>query len=64
MDGVQPEKGNETLYVVREGFSGRILAAKNLKSNLGRIPAIAFIVSTIRLKIFIPYQRLKTYAML
>ncbi|MDT3425146.1 hypothetical protein J2Z22_000659 [Paenibacillus forsythiae] len=33
MDGVQPEKGNETLYVVREGFSGRILAAKNLKSG-------------------------------
>lgn len=33
MEGVQPEKGNETLYVVREGFSGRILAAKNLKSG-------------------------------
>uniref|UniRef100_UPI00056877E0 transposase n=1 Tax=Paenibacillus zanthoxyli TaxID=369399 RepID=UPI00056877E0 len=33
MDGVQPEKGNETLYVVREGFSGSILAAKNLKSG-------------------------------
>jgi hypothetical protein len=29
MDGVQPEKGNENLYVVRERFSGRILAAKN-----------------------------------
>ncbi|MCE3199497.1 hypothetical protein [Paenibacillus sonchi] len=33
MDGVQPEKGNETLYVVREGFSGSILAAQNLKSG-------------------------------
>jgi hypothetical protein len=33
MDGVQPEKGNETLYVVREVFSGVILAAKNLKSG-------------------------------
>lgn len=33
MDGVQPEKGNETLYVVREVFSGTILAAKNLKSG-------------------------------
>lgn len=33
MDGVQPEKGNETLYVIREVFSGTILAAKNLKSS-------------------------------
>lgn len=33
MDGVQPEKGNETLYVVHEGFSGSFLAAKNLKSG-------------------------------
>ncbi|TBL67336.1 transposase [Paenibacillus thalictri] len=33
MDGVQPEKGNETLYVVREVFSGLILSAKNLKSG-------------------------------
>jgi hypothetical protein len=33
MDGVQPEKGNETLYVVREVFSGTILVAKNVKSS-------------------------------
>lgn len=33
MDGVQPEKGNETLYVIREVFSGAILAAKNMKSG-------------------------------
>jgi len=33
MDGVQPEKGNETLYVIREIFSGTILAAQNLKSG-------------------------------
>lgn len=33
MDGVQPEKGNETLYVIREVFSGIILAAQNLKSG-------------------------------
>jgi hypothetical protein len=33
MDGVQPEKGNETLYVIREVFSGTILSAKNLKSG-------------------------------
>lgn len=33
MDGVQPEKGNETLYVMREVFSGTILVAKNMKSG-------------------------------
>jgi len=33
MDGVQPEKGNETLYVVREVFSGTILVAKSVKSS-------------------------------
>ncbi|OMF25781.1 hypothetical protein BK133_20885 [Paenibacillus sp. FSL H8-0548] len=31
MDGVQPEKGNEMLYVIREVFSGTILAARNMK---------------------------------
>lgn len=33
MDGVQPEKGNETLYVIREVFSGTILVAKSVKSS-------------------------------
>lgn len=33
MDGVQPEKGNETLYVIREVLSGTIVAAKNVKSS-------------------------------
>jgi hypothetical protein len=33
MDGVQPEKGNEMLYVIREVFSGTILAAQNMKSG-------------------------------
>lgn len=33
MDGVQPEKGNETLYVIREVLSGTILVAKNVKSS-------------------------------
>ncbi len=33
MDGVQPEKGNETLYVIREVLSGTVLAARNMKSS-------------------------------
>jgi len=33
IDGIQPEKGNETLYVIREVISGTIVAAKNVKSS-------------------------------
>ncbi|MEW9672507.1 hypothetical protein [Ammoniphilus sp. 3BR4] len=33
IDGVQPEKGNETLYVIREVLSGTVVAAKNVKSS-------------------------------
>ena len=33
IDGVQPEKGNEVLYVLREVFSGTILGAISLKSS-------------------------------
>ncbi|HET7589842.1 MAG TPA: transposase [Solirubrobacterales bacterium] len=33
MDGVQPEKGNETLYVIREVLSGTIISAENVKSS-------------------------------
>jgi hypothetical protein len=29
-DGIQPEKGNETLWLFRDVLSGRILAARNL----------------------------------
>jgi hypothetical protein len=33
MDGVQPEKGNATLYWLRDLISGRVLVAENLKSR-------------------------------
>lgn len=33
MDGIQPKKGYETLYVIREALSGTIVAAKNVKSS-------------------------------
>lgn len=33
IDGVQPEKGNETLYVIREVLSGTIMAAKSLTNS-------------------------------
>jgi hypothetical protein len=31
LDGLQPEQGNEQLWVVREGFSGAVLVAANLQ---------------------------------
>jgi hypothetical protein len=33
IDGVQPEKGNETLYLLREVRLGRVLVARNLASS-------------------------------
>jgi hypothetical protein len=33
IDGVQPEKGNETLYLLRELQTGRVLLARNLRSS-------------------------------
>jgi len=33
IDGVQPEKGNETLYLLRDTRSGRVLVARNLLSS-------------------------------
>ncbi len=33
IDGIQPEKSNETLYILREVRTGRVLAAKNLLSS-------------------------------
>src|SRR3989449_3401256 len=33
VDGIQPEKGNETVYLVRDALSGRVLAAENVTSS-------------------------------
>jgi hypothetical protein len=33
IDGVQPEKGNEALYILRDVLSGEVLCAKNLLSS-------------------------------
>lgn len=30
MDGIQPDKGNETVYLVRDALTGRVLAAENV----------------------------------
>lgn len=33
VDGIQPEKGNETVYLVRDALTGRILNAENVTSS-------------------------------
>ena len=33
VDGIQPEKGNETIYLVRDALTGRVLAAENVTSS-------------------------------
>jgi hypothetical protein len=33
IDGIQPDKGNETIYLVRDLLTGRILAAENVTST-------------------------------
>ncbi len=30
IDGIQPDKGNETVYLVRDVLSGRVLSAENV----------------------------------
>ncbi len=33
VDGIQPEKGNETVYLVRDALTGRVLVAQNVTSS-------------------------------
>ncbi len=33
LDGIQPDKGNETMYLVRDVLTGRILTAENVTSS-------------------------------
>lgn len=33
LDGIQPDKGNETIYLVRDAPTGRVLAAENVTSS-------------------------------
>ena len=33
VDGIQPEKGNETVYMVRDALTGRVLAAEQVNSS-------------------------------
>lgn len=33
LDGIQPEKGNETIYLVRDVLTGRVLCAENVSSS-------------------------------
>jgi hypothetical protein len=41
MDGIQPDQGNETVYLVRDALTGRLLAAENVtESSVERLKQI------------------------
>ncbi len=37
IDGIQPDKGNETVYLVRDVLTGRVLAAENVRSSTAAV---------------------------
>jgi hypothetical protein len=46
IDGIQPDKGNETIYLVRDVISGRLLAVENIR--LSDTPTIKALLQPIR----------------
>jgi hypothetical protein len=46
IDGIQPDKGNETVYLVRDVLSGRVLAAENVR--VSDTPTITALLQPIR----------------
>ncbi len=41
IDGIQPDKGNETIYIIRDALTGRMLAAENaIESSAERLKEI------------------------
>jgi len=52
VDGIQPDKGNETVYLVRDALTGRVLAAENLiSSETEAIKALLAPVVTLPVKV-------------
>src|SRR3712207_21677 len=37
IDGIQPDKGNETVYLVRDVLTGRLLAAENVRVSSSEV---------------------------
>jgi hypothetical protein len=46
IDGIQPDKGNETVYLVRDVLTGRVLAAENVR--ISDTPTITALLQPIR----------------
>ena len=46
IDGIQPDKGNETVYLVRDVLTGRVLAAENVR--VSDTPTITALLQPIR----------------
>lgn len=52
IDGIKPDEGNETVYVVRDGLTGRLLAADNVTDNsVERLKQLLLPVVTLNLPV-------------
>ena len=52
MDGIQPDRGNETIYLVRDVLTGRILVAENVQSSQAEdMKALLTPVTTLGVKV-------------
>ena len=52
VDGIQPDRGNETIYLVRDALTGRMLAAENvLSSETEVMKALLTPVTTLGIKV-------------
>jgi hypothetical protein len=52
VDGIQPDRGNETIYLVRDALTGRMLAAENvLSSETEVMKALLTPVTTLGVKV-------------
>src|SRR5437763_2301466 len=53
VDGIQPEKGNETVYVVRDALTGRVLAAEQMSSSETEVMK-ALLAPVVALEVMVP----------
>jgi len=53
VDGIQPEKGNETVYVVRDALTGRVLEASQVSSSETEVMK-ALLAPVVALEVMVP----------
>jgi hypothetical protein len=55
IDGIQPDKGNETVSLLGDGLTGRVLAAENVRtSDTCTIRSLLQPISDLKLPVLLP----------